>query len=250
MRRIFVAAACLAFVACEENTDFQPPVGDAPVATPVGDAAAADTAGAASAGDAAAPATPGGDGDQAAAPTSPSEEKSPRRFLEVKGTVTIDDKPAALDMAIPEKAVIVTGDDGHAVIAVVAGSLIEVRAKSRVELGSSERKTHSLKLLAGALWSFLPAGTSYEVQTENAVAGVRGTIFFVEKAAKSTYVCDCNGEVELLTGKVKKPVLFKSNHQHNSVRVFPKQSVKAKRENHTDAEMTALVKLVPEAAQL
>ncbi|MEZ0313088.1 MAG: hypothetical protein ACAI38_15035, partial [Myxococcota bacterium] len=58
-----------------------------------------------------------------------------------------------------------------------------------------------------------------------------------------------NGEVELLTGKVKKPVLFKSSHQHNAVRVFPKQSVKAKRENHTDAELGELLKIVPEAAQ-
>ncbi len=181
---------------------------------------------------------------------APTGEKAARRFLEVKGTVTIDDKPAAVDMPIGEKAVIVTGDDGHAVISVVAGSMIEVRAKSRVELDKSERKSTSLKLLAGALWSFLPNGTSYEVVTDNAVAGVRGTIFYVEKAPKSTYICDCNGEVEIYTGKVKKPVLFKSAHAHNAVRVFPKQSVKAKRENHSDPEMNELLKIVPEAAQL
>jgi ferric-dicitrate binding protein FerR (iron transport regulator) len=245
MRRwTLVAATCLLVAACEENTDFQPPAGEA-VAPPAGDAAGVDTA-APSGGDGTAPA-PGGDADQAAAPAT--GEKAPRRFLEVKGAVTIDDKPAALDMAIPAKAVIVTGDDGHAVISVVAGSLIEVRARSRVELGTSERKRDSLKLLAGALWSMVPNGTSYEVQTDNAVAGVRGTIFFVEKAPKSTYICDCNGEVELFTGKVKKPVLFKSNHEHTAVRVFPKQSVKAKRENHTDAEMAELLKIVPEAAK-
>ncbi len=247
MRRWTLAvAACLFFAACEENTDFQPPAGETPVAPTPGDGAATDTA-APAGGDAAAPA-PAGDVDQAAVPTSGSQ-KAPRRFLEVKGSVTIDEKPATVDMTIPEKAVIVTGDDGHAVISIVAGSLIEVRAKSRVELGTSERKKDSFKLLAGALWSLVPTGTSFEVQTDNAVAGVRGTIFYVEKAPKSTYICDCNGEVELLTGKVKKPVLFKSNHQHNAVRVFPKQSVKAKRENHTDAELAELVKIVPEAAQ-
>lgn len=243
MRRILAVALFALVAACEENTDFQPPPGETPPPTPaVGDAAMADAA-QPSDGDAAAAA---GDADQAPTPTA---EKPARRFLEVKGTVTIDDKPATVDMPIGDKGVIVTGDDGHAVIALVADSLIEVRAKSRIELGSSERKTFSLKIVAGALWSFLPTGTSYEVVTDNAVAGVRGTIFYVEKAPKSTYICDCNGEVEIIAGKVKKPVLFKSAHAHNAVRVFPKQSAKAKRENHTDAQMAELLKVVPQAAQ-
>lgn len=255
-----LAVACLLFVtACEENQDFQPPAGEQPPAAtgdapaPTGDGEAAPAAGgddgaAPAGGDTEAANNPalGADGKPAvAAPTS-----SVRKFLEVKGTVTIDDKPAAVDMPIGDKSVIVTGDDGHAVVSVVAGSMIEIRAKSRIELGTSERKTNSWKIVTGALWSFLPSGTSFEAVTDNAVAGVRGTIFYVEKAPKSTYICDCNGEVEVYTGKVKKPVLFKSAHAHNAVRVFPKQSVKAKRENHSDPEMNELLKIVPEAAQL
>jgi hypothetical protein len=185
----------------------------------------------------------------APAPTAPAAPapKPTRRFVEVTGTVQLDDKPAAADMEIPAIGKITTGPDGHAVITLAPGGAIEIRKGSTVTLGSSDRKKDSLQLALGAIWSFLPQGSSYEVVTPNTVAGVRGTVFYVEAASdKDTYVCACDGEVEI-DGANKKSFSksVKSKMEHKAFRLLSKGKKqvgkKEKRLNHTDAEKDAML---------
>jgi hypothetical protein len=92
-------------------------------------------------------------------------------------------------------------------------SVVQVRANTKLSISTSTRKQWSVKLALGQLWSFLPKGSSYEVVTGNAVAGVRGTTLYVGTAdGEHSGVCACDGEVELQAGGKKKNV--KSKHQH------------------------------------
>jgi hypothetical protein len=253
MKRSLAILALAAVVACEsEHPAGVPPTappaaGDAaPAAAPAGgDSAPADNgapaaAGAqAAAGDGAATGTPAG-----TAPVAPAA-KAERRFLEVTGNVTFDGKAATVDMEIPETGKVVTGTDGYALITLGAGSLIELRANTTVDLGTSARKKTSLKLALGTIWSILPTGSSYEVETPKGVAGVRGTIFFVEETPDELYICDCDGQVDVQTAKAKKPNQLTSKHQHKGVAVVGGIQRKAKLKDHTDEQVAKLLTMVP-----
>lgn len=135
-----------------------------------------------------------------AAPALDAAPLPDRRFLLVEGAVKLDGRPAAVGLGIGPQATIVVAPRARAVISLGPGSFVELRSGSRVRLASSRRKRVSLQLLAGAAWSFIAPGSSYEVVTTNAVAGVRGGTFFVEAQRGQSYVCDCDGDLQLQVG--------------------------------------------------
>jgi hypothetical protein len=166
------------------------------------------------------------------------------RVLAVEGEATVDGKKAVVGMEVKATSVLETQQASKLTFTLKPGSVIQVRQNAKVELGNSERKTYSLKLLAGAIWSFLPKATSYEVVGANVVAGVRGTVFYVENMADDkTYVCDCDGEVETVSGKKKK--LMKSKQQHKGMIAHAaKMKDEKKAINHTKEEAAELMKLM------
>ena len=80
-----------------------------------------------------------------------------------------------------------TGDGGRVEITLAAGSILRIGEHSRVKLQDAEpHKSFSARLLIGNLWTKvhkLVSGESFQVETENGVAGVRGTEFRVEVTA-------------------------------------------------------------------
>lgn len=189
------------------------------------------------------------------ADSEPEPEAPPpeRRFLQVQGTVTMDGQAVEMGTEIPTTAEIKTEEDGYAVITLVRGGITEIRAKTVVQIGTSARKEISLKLVIGALWSFLPSSSSYEVETSNAVAGVRGTVFYTEtRNGKASYICSCDGDVELQAQNpksFKKVVKSSMEHKASIFRTRGKRQRvrRAKRLNHTDAQKDALLALMPQA---
>jgi ferric-dicitrate binding protein FerR (iron transport regulator) len=182
---------------------------------------------------------------------APKVEKPARRFLLVEGAVQVNDAPAAVDAPIPDEATIVTGPTGYAVLTVTPGSVVQVRAGSRVQIGKSARKEMSLRLLLGSLWSILPKGASYEVVAPAAVAGVRGTKFFVNVAkGGATSVCACSGDVHMQTpdGKSFDKVISSPHDDHKGFAFTThgkKQIGKAgKPHGHTDDRADELEKLL------
>ncbi|MEK7703555.1 MAG: FecR family protein [Myxococcota bacterium] len=187
------------------------------------------------------------------APQEP-QPKATRRFLAVEGAVTVDGAPAAVGNAIGETSTIETAADGSAVITLEPGSVVKLRPSTKVTLGTSERKKLSVKLALGAIWSFLTPGSSYEVVSPNAVAGVRGTVFYMEaEAAGATYVCACEGKVEMQTpdGKGFKKVVNSPKKNHKGFRFAQKgkkiKAKPAKRANHTDDEAATIMAHVEES---
>jgi hypothetical protein len=185
-------------------------------------------------------------------PTPPLPRPT-RRFLAVEGAVSVDNEPAVVGAAIPDVAHITTGPTGYAVITVTPGSVVQIRAGSRLQMGRSERKELSLRLVAGALWSILPKGASYEVVTPAAVAGVRGTKFFVGVGAQGdTSVCACSGEVHMQTpdGRGFNEVIASPHDDHRgfafTVRGQRQAGRAGKPHGHSDEREAELMELLPQ----
>lgn len=171
--------------------------------------------------------------------------KPVRRFLKVEGEVTLDGKPAAVDLEIPATGKLKTGKGARAVMTLEKGGVIEVRENADVEIGASPKRKISLKVAAGIIWSLLPTGKSdYEVVTPNAVAGARGTTFFVNATQKGvSMICVCDGDVEIGAEHVH------TNDEHWGYKVVGKKKPKLVGKlkdmpNHPNADRAGLRKLL------
>jgi hypothetical protein len=222
-------AGCFLFEKSEEQP---PPVATQPAATP--DAAAP----------AAAPAAPA---------TPPVPEKPELRFLEVKGKVMVNGKPAAAELALNKGDKIEIGPKSTAVITVGPDNVIEIREQGKFEVAAGERHKVAIKLTAGKLWA-VGGGADFEVDTEDAVVSGRGTAF-VDVSKKGTVMVDaCSGLVhmtELGGGKFDKDIDARQG-DHRVVtfvkkgkKLTVKEGQPAKAKGHTDAELQGLMKLIP-----
>ena len=81
---------------------------------------------------------------------------------------------------------VLTGADARLEILLPSGSVLRIGENSKLALGDAvPQKAFSAKLLLGNLWARvhkLISGETFHIETENAVAGVRGTEFRVEVA--------------------------------------------------------------------
>jgi len=177
------------------------------------------------------------------------------RFLKVDGAVTVDGKAAAAGTAIGKTSTITAADGAHALITVGTGSIVEVRSGAKLTLGSSPRKKISVRLAAGQLWSFFGGATDYEVVTDTAVAGVRGTIFFVDANQKDrTIVCACSHEVHLQGAGNDEAIDVNAKDWEHLGTAFVRQGDTVQRQslgalsnppNHPDAEGKAILAQMP-----
>ncbi|HSI05276.1 MAG: FecR domain-containing protein [Myxococcota bacterium] len=95
---------------------------------------------------------------------------------------------------VPMGTIIATGDDGRCSLRLPSGTLIRLGSNTRVEVASLTRgdpaaaRKETIKVSVGRLWAKVTKlfgnDSRFEVQTDNAVAGVRGTAFFVETNGK------------------------------------------------------------------
>ena len=102
----------------------------------------------------------------------------------VEGTVTAGSAPIQAGAILKVGDTVETKADSRVEIALPSGSLLRVGESSRVMLSAIDPgRQFSARLLLGNLWARvnkLLAGETFGVETENGVAGVRGTEFRVE----------------------------------------------------------------------
>lgn len=190
MNRISTTTAALMFGLLWTTSCSEPEEAPAPPAPVNPSEAEADTAGAA-----------GAAGNGSTEPELPAW-----RFMTVEGKVTLNGQAAREEMAIGATDTIETGPASRAVVTLGPGSAIEIREKAKVTLGSSARKKISARVLLGQVWSFFDQPADYEVVTANAIAGVRGTVFFVDASSKKqTIFCACSHAVHFQSLDAKKP---------------------------------------------
>ncbi len=125
------------------------------------------------------------------------EEKQPiaATIGALKGKATVNKKPAKSGQALSAGDVIAT-KKGELDIHMNDGSRVRLGPGARLEIGKiSDEEGVSVSLALGKLYSWITPGTPYEVVTGNAVAGVRGTKFFIEEKKRKSYFCVCEGTI-------------------------------------------------------
>ncbi|MGO9309141.1 MAG: FecR domain-containing protein [Spirochaetia bacterium] len=165
----------------------------------------------------------------------------------LEGTVTIDGVVASIGDTVPLGSVLTTA----------AGSLVDIEFNTRNAIRLSENTTlvfnpNNLQigseLRQGALTLVLKqltvgaTGQGFLVRAPSATAGVRGTSFFMKvESPTSTYVCSCNGEVQVFgrDGTLERDLA--ANH-HKAIHIDTSSGgapriIDAPRLYHTDADL-------------
>ena len=138
------------------------------------------------------------------------------------GDVTVDNVPAEFGMKVKYGVVVKTGADSYCEVVFEGKNIFRIMESTIAEIRiSAEAPEIQLeKGAVAALFNKLDALTSNEpfrVKTQTTVASVRGTAFFIKTIDTSTtYVCLCNGELELAEGDGNNAGDYSSGH-HTAV---------------------------------
>ena len=111
--------------------------------------------------------------------------------VEIAGDVRVNGVPLTAGSTVRFETEVVV-KDGRAVIEVPETGTIKVFPNTRLKIA----RRSMVQLALGKIWAAIaPSGRGFEVQTPNAVAGVRGTQFVVESSQEKTEVGVVEGEV-------------------------------------------------------
>lgn len=95
-------------------------------------------------------------------------------------------RAAPVGTSLAQGDTVETGDSGRVEIEVPGGSIIRLGERTRLQLSLAQpARAFNARLFLGNLWTRvhkLVAGESFTIETENGVAGVRGTEFRIEAA--------------------------------------------------------------------
>ena len=121
----------------------------------------------------------------------------------LEGDVFIDGEAADFGMKVPYGSVIETGVGSYCEVVFNSKNIFRIM-ESTIATVKIEEKSSEVEISKGAfaaLFTKIEAFTSdepFKIKTQTTLAGVRGTAFFVKvEDSDSTYVCICNGELEL-----------------------------------------------------
>ena len=166
-----------------------------------------------------------------------AQEEGVLHFL--VGDVRVDGKKATLGMKIGRSVTVETGAASVAEVRYGHETGLRIRENSRVKI-DRPASAYRILLAHGALLSMVKHRTDFEVQTPITAAGVRGTFFFVQAPDDTTtYVCACNGTVELRDGKKMLKKVSAAHHEPYRLHGRPGQVVIEPQGmlDHTDKEI-------------
>src|SRR5258706_1695284 len=173
---------------------------------------------------------------------------APDQVHDLRGKVTINNRPATTKSEILPGDRIVTGSDGHFVF--VMGNQDAIMVRSRSELVIERYDDQGLlKLITGAIGAVFGRGRQRQIVAANVTAGIRGTGVYLETRGDGTYFCTCWGQVDLASSEDPKDreLVTSSNHTPRLVTAQPREGTRfrsAPFETHTDEEMDILQKCV------
>ena len=173
--------------------------------------------------------------------------------IEMTGEVLVNGRRLAPD------GVIQTGDRIQSSPASTLGFTIGrdaflIRPETDLTLtrGASLFVVDGARLFAGALLSvFGPSARARQIVAPTVTAGIRGTGFYVESRADSTYFCNCFGVIDLTAASGENEVVTSSRHQARRIladAAVGRAIVSAPLESHDDIELQRLAQLVGQRA--
>jgi len=167
---------------------------------------------------------------------------------DLRGRVTISNRPATWKSEILPGDRIVTGNDGHFVF-VMGQDAVMLRSRSELVIERYEESQGLLRLLTGAMGAVFGRGRQRRIVASNATAGIRGTGVYTETRGDGTYFCTCWGAVDLAAtdDAGDKQLVESRRHIANLIASSAKDGTRfrpADFETHTDEEMDILEKCV------
>lgn len=127
----------------------------------------------------------------------PRQLPAGQSVYEVRGTVSVNGRPAARDTLVGADAIIETGS-GAQFIFIVGSDAFLMRENSRLELSGSSMLVNGLRLATGALLSVFGRGNK-QVFAPTSTIGIRGTGLYLESEPDRAYVCTCYGSTDIAT---------------------------------------------------
>jgi hypothetical protein len=138
-----------------------------------------------------------------------SSQSSAWRVSRLQGEVKFNGSAVAAGDVLAADGLLETGaGDAYVDLVLPEGHQMRVQKKAKLKLKSLQPRANStFELLGGQLYAHLVKGKGGErihVQTRAVVAGVRGTKFLIEEdLKKGTYVCVCEGTVDVKGRNIK-----------------------------------------------
>lgn len=134
----------------------------------------------------------------------------------VEGDVTLDGSACEIGQVVRTGATIRTGAASTCDVVFGSHNVMRIREKTTVVF-DLESQSLGVRMPAGSLAVVFnkvrALGRTFRVSTNSAIAGVRGTSFFVQvEDGNSTYVCACYGEVGVSAWGAADTVLASTNH--------------------------------------
>ena len=140
---------------------------------------------------------------------------NPVLVVSVRGQVELEasptNQPVTRFMKIPEGSTLITQDNAYLSLRFESGSLLRVGPNSKIELqemtqqNPAGNRRENIRLLFGRVWArvmkLVGKNAKFEVRTQHAVAGVRGTAFWAASdPTGDSFVVDY-GAIELTQAK-------------------------------------------------
>ena len=116
-------------------------------------------------------------------------------LAEVRGSVSIDGRPAQAGQVFQPGQEIAVGRDSEAVL--VIGGRVAARLLHGGEVFFHDQPTIELELRKGWLLSAVVNGTPYSVITEHGRISALGTDFMTRKQPADTFFCICHGHLKI-----------------------------------------------------
>ena len=137
---------------------------------------------------------------------------TPATAISVDGTVELVQngvtQPVQRFMTIPEGSTLITGKNSHLNLRFESGSQLRLGPDSKITLSEVKQatragdRTEKIRLVFGRVWArvmkLVGSEAAFEIRTQHAVAGVRGTAFWAESIeAEDSFSVD-HGTIALL----------------------------------------------------
>ncbi len=154
------------------------------------------------------------------------------------GALTADDKPVAAGQTLRWGQTLSTGE-APADVRLPGIAAFRLRPASRLRLARDKNGAVRLILEKGGLLSVVRKGSRYSVRTPQAVAAVRGTVFYMQmEPGDKLYTCLCRGRYTLTSADKVRDIQSKG---HKGLEVAKgEKDAEAGLLYHTDEEIAEL----------
>ena len=137
------------------------------------------------------------------------------KIVYLEGEVTVNNASVEIGDPVLDSDIVATGPDSYCEIVFGGKNVFRLEENTVADIDWSGSSVNINKGAIGAVFTKLEAVVASEdvfsVKTPTAVAGVRGTVFYIKvEDPENTYICICNGELDL--GETYKDLNVAADH--------------------------------------